>query len=157
MLTLRAVAMRGTLIIALSSLLKTCLNFPNTHWSPDMGSKQIYALAALMLLVTSGGASPQPVTFEGATFVNKGLVGVTRIPATALDEFGETLGGLGSGMAMDFKKWKKRHDGPIPASSICSPTAGGIRRGPSITAPGCRSSISSSTLSPAPAPPRRTN
>ena len=89
-----------------------------------MGSKHIYALAALMLLVTSGGASSQSVTFEGATFVNKGLVGVTRIPATALDEFGETLGGLGSGMAMDLKKWKKRNDGTYTGKLYMLPDRG---------------------------------
>ena len=89
-----------------------------------MGIKQIHAAAALMLLVTSGGASSQPVTFEGATFVNKGLVGVTRIPSPALDEFGETLGGIGSGMAMDLKKWKKRQDGTYTGRLFMIPDRG---------------------------------
>src|SRR5262249_60735220 len=90
----------------------------------DMRIKRIYAAAALMLLVMSEGASSQPVTFEGATFVNKGLVGVARIPSTALDEFGETLGGIGSGMAIDLKKWKKRHDGTYTGTLYMIPDRG---------------------------------
>lgn len=89
-----------------------------------MGIKHIYAAAALVLLVTSGGASCQPVTFEGETFVNKGLVGVARISSTALDEFGETLGGIGSSMAMDLKKWKKREDGTYTGELYMMPDRG---------------------------------
>src|SRR5262249_19201659 len=80
-------------------------------WRGAMEIKRICPAAALMLLVMSGSVSSQPVMFEGATFVNKGLVGVARIPSTAVDEFGETLGGIGSGMAHDLKKWKKRDEG----------------------------------------------
>jgi len=89
-----------------------------------MGIKRIHAAAVLMLLVTSGAASSQPVTFEGATFVNKGLVGVARIPSTAVDEFGETLGGIGSGMAMDLRKWKKREDGTYTGRLYMIPDRG---------------------------------
>src|SRR5262245_10746795 len=56
----------------------TSLSFLKSTLERDMGIKRIHAVAALMLLVASGAASSQPVTFEGATFVNKGLVGVAR-------------------------------------------------------------------------------
>ncbi|WP_454851445.1 esterase-like activity of phytase family protein [Rhizobium binxianense] len=42
----------------------------------------------------------------GLTFVNKGLVGIGRIPANQRDKFGETFGS-GSGMAIDPKAWTK--------------------------------------------------
>lgn len=59
------------------------------------------------LILTAGAAFAQPVTFEGATFVNKGLVGVARIAANKLDQYGETLGGSGSGIALDLKSWRR--------------------------------------------------
>ena len=38
-------------------------------------------------------------------FVNKGLVGVGRLPAGMKDKFGETFGS-GSGVAVDQNSWK---------------------------------------------------
>jgi hypothetical protein len=55
-------------------------------------------------------AEAQSVTFEGADFVNKGLVGVGRLPAGAKDKLGDTLGGIGSGMVADLKTWKREGD-----------------------------------------------
>lgn len=41
------------------------------------------------------------VTFDGRSFVNKGLVGFGRIDASSVDKFGETLGGLGSSIFLE--------------------------------------------------------
>lgn len=49
-----------------------------------------------------------PALADGVAYVNKGLVGVGRIPASQKDKFGETFGS-GSGMAIDTKSWT--HDG----------------------------------------------
>jgi hypothetical protein len=49
------------------------------------------------------------VTAGGLTLVNKGLVGVGRIPADQRDQFGETFGS-GSGIAADLKTWTKAGD-----------------------------------------------
>lgn len=46
------------------------------------------------------------ITVGTATLVNKGLVGVGRIPASQRDKFGETFGS-GSGMAMDPAAWSR--------------------------------------------------
>ncbi|RWN30204.1 MAG: hypothetical protein EOR97_17700 [Mesorhizobium sp.] len=43
-------------------------------------------------------------TVGGTSFVNKGLVGVGRIPAAQRDKFGETFGS-GSGMSIDTSGW----------------------------------------------------
>ena len=70
------------------------------RWRP---SRCLPALAMTVLLLTGGIAiADSSVSFEGATFVNKGLVGVARVPSAAVDQFHETLGGFGSGMAMDL-------------------------------------------------------
>ena len=49
-------------------------------------------------------------TVGGASFVNKGLVGVGRIPASLKDKFGETFGS-GSGMSIDTAGWTHGADG----------------------------------------------
>lgn len=49
-------------------------------------------------------------TVGGTSFVNKGLVGVGRIPASQKDKFGETFGS-GSGMAIDTAGWTHGADG----------------------------------------------
>ena len=49
-------------------------------------------------------------TVGGVSFVNKGLVGVGRIPADLKDKFGETFGS-GSGMSIDAASWTHGADG----------------------------------------------
>ncbi len=69
-------------------------------------------VAGLSLFAPSAviGAEAQSVSFDGATFVNKGLVGVGRVPSDAKDKLGDTLGGIGSGMVADLNSWKKDGD-----------------------------------------------
>ena len=55
-------------------------------------------------------AEAQSVTLDDATFVNKGLVGVGRVPADARDKLGDTLGGMGSGMVADVASWRRDGD-----------------------------------------------
>jgi hypothetical protein len=50
------------------------------------------------------------VAIGGTTLINKGLVGIGRIPANQRDSFGETFGS-GSGMAIDPASWARTADG----------------------------------------------
>jgi hypothetical protein len=50
------------------------------------------------------------LNFAGMSFVNHGLVAVGRVPAQAKDKLGDTLGGLGSGLAVDLGSWKRDGD-----------------------------------------------
>jgi hypothetical protein len=86
--------------------------------------KHLTASVATILLVTCGAASAQSVNFKGHTFVNKGLVGVARVPSNALDQFGDTLGGIGSGMAMDLNSWHKNRDGSYGGTLYMLPDKG---------------------------------
>ena len=56
-------------------------------------------VAALLSAGIALTAQAQSITFDGDTFVNKGLVAVARLPSDAKDKQGDTLGGIGSGMA----------------------------------------------------------
>jgi hypothetical protein len=86
--------------------------------------KHLAAGVATILLLTGGIASAQSVAFQGHTFVNKGLVGVARVLSNATDEFGETLGGFGSGMAMDLDSWHKNRDGSFGGTLFMLPDRG---------------------------------
>ena len=67
-------------------------------------------LRPLLLGGCSAALAADTVTVGGLTFVNKGLVGVGRIPADLRDKFGETFGS-GSGLAVDLKSWRRTADG----------------------------------------------
>jgi hypothetical protein len=67
------------------------------------------ALLAAALLASPAVAA-DTVTVGGLALVNKGLVGVGRIPADQRDTFGETFGS-GSGLAADVQSWTRTADG----------------------------------------------
>ncbi|WP_407159679.1 esterase-like activity of phytase family protein [Bradyrhizobium sp. STM 3557] len=77
-----------------------------------------------LLLMTGAASADSSVAFQGQTFVNKGLVGVARIPSNAVDQFGDTLGGFGSGMAMDLDSWHKNRDGSYGGTLYMLPDRG---------------------------------
>ncbi|HKF60511.1 MAG TPA: esterase-like activity of phytase family protein [Dongiaceae bacterium] len=67
-------------------------------------------VAALLSAGIAFGTRAQSVTFDGDTFVNKGLVAVARLASDAKDKQGDTLGGIGSGMAPDLASWRRDGD-----------------------------------------------
>ena len=79
--------------------------------------------AAALLLSLAPSAMAQSVSFQGQTFVNKGLVGVARVPSNAVDKFGDTVS-LGSGMALLPGSWRKRGDGSYTGRLLMLPDRG---------------------------------
>ncbi|HMF69015.1 MAG TPA: esterase-like activity of phytase family protein, partial [Phyllobacterium sp.] len=84
-----------------------------------MSRKSLYLglrSAALAVLAASAATLPvaaladNAVTAGGVTLINKGLVGVGRIPANQRDKFGETFGS-GSGMSIDPSSWTRDGNG----------------------------------------------
>ena len=69
-----------------------------------------FAAALAIGTALSQPAGPAAAQSAPTGFVNKGLVGVGRLPADMKDKFGETFGS-GSGMAVDQKSWTKTADG----------------------------------------------
>jgi hypothetical protein len=63
-------------------------------------------VALLVLLPMSTALGADTVTVGGFSYVNKGLVGVGRLPADLRDKYGETFGS-GSGLAIDAKSWTR--------------------------------------------------
>jgi len=80
--------------------------------------------AVFALALTTTDVAAQSVSFQGETFVNKGLVGVGRVPSNALDKFGDTLGGFGSGQTVLPGSWKKRPSGSFVGRLLAVPDRG---------------------------------
>jgi hypothetical protein len=94
---------------------------------PWQSRKQLaVGIAAFVMLAGAPAlhATPSSVVFEGETFVNKGLVGVARVPSNAVDQFGETLGGWGSGIALDPGSWRKNWFGAYRGTLYALPDRG---------------------------------
>ena len=61
-----------------------------------------------------GSSSPTPVAqvkIGHDKYNYLGLVGHADFPSDARDQYGDTAGGWGSGIAADLSKWKKNKDG----------------------------------------------
>lgn len=95
--------------------------------------RRLPRLAALVALILAGLAGPRAaaqttVSIGGSTFVNKGLVGVGRIPAAQRDRLGETFGSL-SGLAVDLSTWRRNADGSYSGTIYSQPDRGIMRSG----------------------------
>ncbi len=66
-------------------------------------------LIAALLVLPAAAMAETTVKAGDASFTNKGLVAIGRIPASQRDRYGETFGS-GSGMAIDPTTWKKDGD-----------------------------------------------
>ncbi len=99
-------------------------NLSSLRASPQRAWTSLAAGAVTLLLMAGTAGADSSVTFQGQTFVNKGLVGVARVPSNAVDQFGDTLGGFGSGMAMDLGSWHKNRDGSYGGTLYMLPDRG---------------------------------
>src|SRR5215471_1445226 len=89
------------------------------------GAARVMAGLAVAAMLLGGPAkAQQPVVFQGASFINHGLVGVARVPSDAHDQFGDTLGGFGSAMALDINSWKRNRDGSYTGTLLMVPDRG---------------------------------
>ncbi|KAF2093956.1 hypothetical protein NA57DRAFT_80961 [Rhizodiscina lignyota] len=68
-------------------------------------------LAAIASATPYSSPKPSPVvnqtTCNGKTYVYEELAGYGFVPGDARDKFGDTIGGIGSSIALDLKAWKK--------------------------------------------------
>lgn len=64
-------------------------------------------------IVRSNQASPvvNQTTCDGKQFTYQSLAGYGLIPSNARDKYGDTIGGIGSSIALDRASWKKAKSG----------------------------------------------
>ncbi|CAL1710831.1 unnamed protein product [Somion occarium] len=77
----------------------------------------------------SSSAEPDPsfatsVKLNGVTFVNKGLVGFGLIPSDFKESTGDTLGGIGSAIALKKGTFQQNADGTFSGTFITQPDRG---------------------------------
>ena len=91
---------------------------------------RLAASAGLFLACLATPRSPAQTTVSigGTTFVNKGLVGVGRVPAAQRDRLGETFGSL-SGLAVETRTWRRNTDGSYSGNIYSQPDRGITRNG----------------------------
>ena len=64
------------------------------------------------------------VSLNGDTYVNKGLVGFGLIPSNFRESTGDTIGGIGSAIAIELGSWQVNTDGTFAGTFIVHPDRG---------------------------------
>ena len=82
----------------------------------------VFTAGALTGLAPQISAQPSPVSvgLNGHYFINQGLVGIGRIPASTRDKFGETLGSF-SALTHDANSWKRAANGSYSGTFYMQP------------------------------------
>ncbi|GJE92346.1 phytase-like domain-containing protein [Phanerochaete sordida] len=89
----------------------------------------VLAVGAAARAAPSSSAEPDPalavaVEVDGKTFVNKGLVGFGLIPSNFRESTGDTLGGIGSAIALKPGTFHANKDGSFSGTLITQPDRG---------------------------------
>lgn len=61
------------------------------------------------LLAVAASAVVNQTTCAGTTYKYTGLAGYGYIPSNATDKYGDTIGGIGSSVAIDQASWHKKN------------------------------------------------
>lgn len=69
--------------------------------------KSSFAIALLVVTARAAGHVVNQTTCAGTTYKYSGLAGYGFIPSNATDKYGDTLGGIGSSIAIDQSSWHK--------------------------------------------------
>ncbi|KAJ7669762.1 esterase-like activity of phytase-domain-containing protein [Mycena rosella] len=64
------------------------------------------------------------VTLDGVTYVNQGLVGFGRIPSNFTESTGDTMGGIGSAIAIKYGSWQAQANGSFTGTLVVQPDRG---------------------------------
>ena len=89
---------------------------------------RFFAMVCALVAVIAPPTRAQNVNFGGATFSNKGLVGVGRVSADKKDKLGETFGSL-SGLALDLRSWQRTAGGTYSGTLYTQPDRGYTKSG----------------------------
>lgn len=94
----------ATLLVTGLALLPS-VSYVQARWP---STRTLTASSAVVSATTSPVIS---VKLNGQTYVNKGLVGFGLIPSNFRESTGDTLGGIGSAMAIKYGTWKATKTG----------------------------------------------
>jgi hypothetical protein len=101
-----------------------------------MGILQL-AVAVLSLSYLTWGVTTQSIVnqtnCDNKKYVYRALAGYGFLPADFRDKFGDTLGGIGSSIALDRKAWKKTKSGSYEGVIWTLPDRGWYVQAPRIS------------------------
>lgn len=69
--------------------------------------KTTFAVALLATVASAAEHVVNQTTCAGTTYKYTGLAGYGFIPSNARDKYGDTIGGIGSSVAIDQSSWEK--------------------------------------------------
>ncbi|KAJ7150764.1 esterase-like activity of phytase-domain-containing protein [Mycena filopes] len=72
----------------------------------------------------AAAAAAVSVSLGGVTYVNQGLVGFGHIPSNFTESTGDTLGGIGSAIAIKFGSWQQLSNGSYTGTLVVQPDRG---------------------------------
>ncbi|KAJ7466582.1 esterase-like activity of phytase-domain-containing protein [Mycena galericulata] len=75
-------------------------------------------------LVEPAASTAVSVVLGGVTYVNQGLVAFGRIPSNFTESTGDTLGGIGSAIAIKFGTWVENANGTYTGTLVVQPDRG---------------------------------
>lgn len=72
--------------------------------------KSTLAVALLAAVANAANHVVNQTTCAGTTYKYTGLAGYGFIPSNVTDKYGDTIGGIGSSIAIDQSSWRKSDD-----------------------------------------------
>ncbi|KAJ3797726.1 esterase-like activity of phytase-domain-containing protein [Lentinula aff. detonsa] len=103
----------GVLIISLLAFTQCSPLGENPSPNPNPGTRTISASSPFV-----------STTLGDVTYVNKGIVGFGLIPSNFTDSLGDTLGGIGSGIAFKYATWQSLPNGSYTGTLVVHPDRG---------------------------------
>jgi hypothetical protein len=86
------------------------------------------ALGAVVGVASAAVTTPKTfvnqTTCNEKTYTYEELAGYGFVPNDARDQYGDTMGGFGSAIAMDRSRWRKNHDGSYSGLLYAIPDRG---------------------------------
>ncbi|KAJ6538393.1 esterase-like activity of phytase-domain-containing protein [Mycena sp. CBHHK59/15] len=74
--------------------------------------------------VQTASSTAVSVVLDGITYVNQGLVGFGLIPSNSTESTGDTMGGIGSAIAIKVGSWKALSNGSFTGTLVVQPDRG---------------------------------
>ncbi|KAJ7254755.1 esterase-like activity of phytase-domain-containing protein [Mycena rebaudengoi] len=84
----------------------------------------LHLCAAARIHPAASRATQVSVVLDGVTYVNQGLVGFGLIPSDFKESTGDTLGGIGSSIALKPGSWSQAADGTYTGTLVVQPDRG---------------------------------
>lgn len=88
------------------------------------GIRTVALAAVAVATITTATTFVNQTTCNGKKYTYEELAGYGFVPSNARDQYGDTMGGFGSAIAMDRSRWRKKNDGSYAGELYALPDRG---------------------------------